>query len=89
MQVRLHKNTKTIPKIPVLIQANSEPNTLTGSALRSGRGYHRPLETRDSTEDRSHTFRSEVELQTTLMRPGSTTPISLNKPWVMAAPFRL
>ena len=40
MQVRLHKNTKTIPKIPVLIQANSEPNTLTGSALRSGRGYH-------------------------------------------------
>ena len=55
MQVRLHKNATTTPKIRALIQASSEPNTLLAQRFGVGVDTIARWKHRDSTEDRSHT----------------------------------
>ena len=102
MQVRLHKNATTTPKTRALIQASSEPNTLTGSALRGGRGYYRALETprldggsfspppspvnHAQPGAREHRRRSASDSRFVLRRPSGCHPRSSSLPRSPALP---
>lgn len=63
MQVRLHKNATTTPKIRALIQASLEPNTVLAERFGVGVDTIARWKHRDSVEDRSH---APHRLQTTL-----------------------
>ena len=63
MQVGLHKNATTTPKIRALIQASTEANTVLAKRYGVGVETIARWKGRDSVEDRSHTAH---RLQTTL-----------------------
>lgn len=63
MQVRLHKNATTTPKIRALIQASAEPNTVLAKRFGVGVETIARWKRRDTVEDGSHT---PHRLQTTL-----------------------
>jgi transposase InsO family protein len=63
MQVRLHKNATTTPKIRALIQASTEANTVLAKRYGVGVETVARWKGRDSVEDRPHTAH---RLQTTL-----------------------
>lgn len=55
MQVRLHKNATTTPKIRALIQASAEPNTVLAKRFGVGVVTIARWKRRDTVEDGSHT----------------------------------